>query len=390
MRVQVIDQKALESPAPRNVRLYLRIHGWTRPSARIPGQPDVWILPAEEGTYEIIAPSSHVASDYTRRISELLRTLSIVENRSELEVFRELVTLTFDIQEIHSEHGGPPGTAPLRDAADGFAAASGMLAAAWTSFEERSLVLPPRRPPRAAELMRKVLTGPATEGSYVISIWVPVPPRLRPDEDGVLFEPEDFDTGEPYERSVTRFLYQALGAAQTAAQEVINANAGIDAFVQRQGAGVSANLCESLVTLSGQDETTFDVRFSWALERPIRELAPVVRFDSDSIPVLREAARELRALVPEEDVRIIGNVVRLHREGNYGAGEVSIAGVVSGDVSERMRRVSVSLSEEDYQVALSAHRDFTQVEVLGSLIQRGNRTYLTNPNNFHLRPAVGE
>ena len=389
MKVQVVDSAALTSPLPRNVRLYLRIHGWSRAPRSI-GEPDVWILPTNEGTYEVIAPSSHQAVDYSRRISELLRTVSIAEDRSELEVFRELVTLTFDIQEIHSEHGGPPGTAPLRDAADGFVAANSMLAAAWTSLDERGLVLPPRRPARVADLMRRVLTGPATEGSYVISVWVPVPPRLRPDEDGILFEPEDFDTGEPYERSATRFLNRAVRAARTAAQSAIETDAGIEAFVEREFEGVSANLCESLVHLAGQDQIAFDVRFSWALERPVRELPSIVRFDRETIPVLREAARTLRGRIPEENVRITGNVVRLHREGNYGAGEVSIAGVVSGDVAERLRRVSVSLAEEDYQQALIAHRDGMEVDVVGSLTQRGNRTYLINPSNFHVRPMPEE
>jgi hypothetical protein len=389
MKVQIVDEAALASPLPRNVRLYLRLHGWTRAPGR-QGEPDIWILPADTGNYEVIAPSSHLTLDYARRIAELLRTLSIVESRSELEILRDLVTLTFDIQQIHSEHGGPPGTAPLRDAADAFAAAHSMLAAAWTSFEEPRLVLPTRRPPRAADLMRRVLTGPATEGSYVISIWVPVPSRLRPDEDGVLFEPEELLQEEPYERSATRFLNRALEATHTAAQQALDGDIGIEAFTQRENQGVSANLCESLVNLAGQDGTTFDVHFSWALERPVSELSSVVRFSTETIPVLREAARTLRFWIPEENVRITGNVVRLHRESNYGAGEVSIAGVVSSDTVGQIRRVSVSLAEEDYQKAIAAHETYTEVEVVGSLTQRGNRTYLNNPTDFQVRPVSAE
>ena len=319
MKVQVIDEAALASPQPRNVRLYLRIHGWAREPRR-EGEPDIWTLPTEDGAYEVIAPSSHRAFDYPRRIAELLRTVSIAENRSELELLRDLVTLTFDIQQIHGrEHGGPPGTAPLRDAAVAFNAAQSMIASALTSFEQRRLVLPTRRPPRAAELMSRVLTGPATEGSYVIAVWVPVPPRLRPNEDGILFEPEEFDPNEPYERSATKFLNRALTATREAAIDTLSGDFVLESFARRQDEGVSANLCESLVNLSGQEGTAFDVRFSWALERPVQELAPVVRFGNETIPVLREAAQALRSWIPEDDVTIRGNVVRLHREGNYGA-----------------------------------------------------------------------
>lgn len=386
MRVQVTDEDALISPYPRNVRLYLRIHGWTRAPIQ-PNQPDIWTLPASEGAYEVIAPSSQ-ALDYPRRMAELLRTVSIAEDRSELEVLRDLVTLAFDIQQVHSEHGGPPGTAPLRDAAEAFEAVRTMLNAALISFEERRLVLPTRRPARAAELMSRVLAGPATEGSYVISIWVPVPPQLRPDEDGVLFEPEELGADEPYERSATRFLNRALSATHAAAREALSGDIGIDAFVRRENEGVSANLCESLVGLGGQDTTPFDVHFSWALERPVHEVTSTIRFDTETIPVLREAARTLRSWIPEDNVRISGNVVRLHREGNYGAGEASIAGVVSGDPEEKLRRVSVSLAEEDYRQAITAHESFAGVEIVGSLIQRGNRLYLRDPREFVLRPLT--
>ncbi len=389
MKLSVIDDGTLAKPQPRDVRLYLRIHGWTRTTPPY-STPDVWMLPISGSAYEVIAPSSRRAPDYPRRIRELLRTVSIAEDRSELEVFHDLLTLEFDIQEIHSEHGGPPGTAPLRDATTGFYAAQNMLASAASSFEEPHLVLPARRSARASDLMRRVLAGPVAEGSFVISIWVPVPPRLRPDEDGVLFEPEEFDPDEPYARSTTRFLNRALSATRAAALDTLGGEVGLDPFTRRESEGVSANLCESLVNLSGADEMTLNVHFSWALERPVREEASVIDFSAEMIPVLSEAAASLRAAIPEDDVTIRGNVVRLHREGSYNAGDVSISGVILGDVTEKLRRVTVSLAEEDYQQAISAHGNYTEVEISGSLTQRSNRSYLSNARNFTLLISTDE
>jgi hypothetical protein len=387
MRVQFLDVDTLSSPRPRDIRLYLRIHGWTRAVQEERG-PDVWTLPIAESAYELIAPSSRRALDYPRRIQELLRTLSIAEDRSEFEILGDLTTLTFDVQHIHSEHGSPPGTAPLRDAASAFAAAQSMVASALSAFEERHLVLPIRRPQRATELMNRVLAGPTTAGSYVISVWVPVPSRLRQDEDGVLFDPEELGLDEPYERSATKFLNRALNATRAAAVDALSEGSGVEPFVRRENDGVSANLCESLVSLGGQADTSFDVRFSWALERPVQNLVPVVQFSNEMIPVLRDAALTIRSMVPEDIVTIRGNVVRLHRDSNYGAGDVSISGVVRGDETGRLRRVSVSLAEEDYQTAIEAHQSFADVEIVGSLIQRGNRTYLTNTSNFSLLPST--
>lgn len=383
MKVQVVDEQALASPAPRSIRLYLRMHGWQR-ATETRGGPDVWKLPTPDGTYEAIAPSSREARDFTQRVGELLRTLAVAEDRSQLELLRDLATVAFDIQYVHTHFPSPPGTAPLRDAADAFNAAQAMLAASTAALEEPRLVLPQRRSVRTTELMKRVLAGPTSEGSYVISIWVPVPPRLTQDEDQVLFD----DPSEPFERAATKHLNRALVAARAASSEALDTDAGLDAFVAREASGISANLCEALANLVGEDALGFDVRFAWALDRPVGDLDQRVAFSEESIPVLREAARELRARLPEDDVRIHGNVVRLHREGQLSGGEVTIAGTVTGDALEKLRRVSVSLTEPDYALAIQAHQTFADVEVVGSLIQRGTRTYLNDARGLVVRPSV--
>jgi hypothetical protein len=230
--------------------------------------------------------------------------------------------------------------------------------------------------------MNKVLAGPTSEGSYVISIWVPIPPRLTPDEDAILFDVPD----EPFERVATRHLNRSLVAVQTAVREVVESDIGLDAFLNRAPDGLSANLCEAIADMAGEDSTSFDVRFSWALDRPVRGLPPTIPFHADTVPVLREAARELRARVPEEAVRIRGNVVRLHREGLLGPGDVTIAGLIVDDPLEKLRRVSVNLSEPDYQLAINAHETFSEVEISGSFLQRGTRSYLQDTGGLDTLP----
>jgi hypothetical protein len=103
---------------------------------------------------------------------------------------------------------------------------------------------------------------------------------------------------------------------------------------------------------------------------------------------LQSVAQELRVSVPEEDARLRGNIVRLHREGNLGAGEVTIAGIVTGDVVEQMRRVSVSLSEPDSERPIRAHETFADVEIVGSLQPRRTRTHLREARDFEVHPPV--
>ena len=140
------------------------------------------------------------------------------------------------------------------------------------------------------------------------------------------------------------------------------------------------------LNLAGGEAVGFDVQFAWSLDRPVVGLDPTMAFSDESIPVLRESARELRARLPEDEVRLRGNVVRLHREEQLGSVEVAIAGSVVDDPQGKLRRVSLDSAEPDYELAIQAHRSFADVEVVGSLIQRETRTYLSNARGFIVPP----
>lgn len=376
----------LRSPQPRSIRLYLKTHGWERePSAQ--GEPSFWRLPTEDGTYEVIAPSSERTRDFQGRVEQLLRTVSVAEDREPAEVLRDVATTTYDVQYIDREFGTPPGTAPLRDTAELYAAAQGMVAAAASSLEEPRSVHPSARPAPTNRLLRQVLAGPTVSGSYVITVWTPIPSRLTQEDDGVLFDLDD----EPYPRRATVHLHTALRSARAAARGVLDNDDGIDTFLGLAGSGVSANLCESLVALSGQQETPLNVRFAWALDRPISVPDPAIRFESREFEVLGEAARVMRRQYVQQ-VRLRGQVIRLHRETQLGSGDVTILGLATttdaGEIIGKLRRVLVELNEQDYQRAIRAHDDREEVEVTGSLEERGSRSKLTQVHDFTVLPEL--
>ena len=100
VRVRITDGEALSEVAPESVRAYLADTGWQMRSAdedpyiaRMGGKATVWWrhCPEEEGDYEVLAPSHQSYGDYAQRISELVRTLSIAEDRSELDVLVDLL-----------------------------------------------------------------------------------------------------------------------------------------------------------------------------------------------------------------------------------------------------------------------------------------------------------
>jgi hypothetical protein len=106
-----------------------------------------------------------------------------------------------------------------------------------------------------------------------------------------------------------------------------------------------------------------------------------VRFRRDHIPVIREAAVELRARTPEEDVVVTGEVVRLHREPG-GSGEITVVG--RADEQEPLRRIWISLPSDDYDVAMQAYQEMREVTVTGNLVRRGTRYVLARPTGLRI------
>ncbi|MFD9049837.1 hypothetical protein [Streptomyces zaomyceticus] len=231
--------------------------------------------------------------------------------------------------------------------------------------------------------MRSVRLGPTFEGSYILTVYIPVPPQIGQTEIEV-DHPQIKLLSQPFQRRVSLKLREATSAALNAADDVLHRRVGMEAFTSRAENGVNANLCEALAGFSSPDGGEAMIDFSWALSRPVEPADPI-RLNRDQGDVLREAAMNLRAAAPEEDVVVIGAVVRLHREGALGAGEVSIAGIVDGGMNDRLRRIWLDLSETDYSAATRAHESGATVSVTGSLVKKGNRYVLQNPSGFSVR-----
>lgn len=164
---------------------------------------------------------------------------------------------------------------------------------------------------------------------------------------------------------------------------------GLDCFTGGIDKGISANLCEALVGLGGGGQHPFEIALEPAASRPILTAFAPVRFRRDHLPVLQQAAEDLRARTPESDVVVTGNVVRLHREPDS-AGEITVVGRI--DDQDALRRVWMELPASAYDIAMRAHERMCPVSVRGILIRRGTRLFLARPTGFEVlaESAAGE
>jgi hypothetical protein len=372
VRATIRDAQAIGSLTPLNVVGYLRSRGW-RKFSEVRTRFSVWVHPGHPEA-EILVPVTREARDYVSQISEALQELEAVENRSQLEILKDLHNSGFDVIRLSAQSASTvDGTVKIDAGVRLFEQARELLLSAACATVRPRPVFHSRKPQQAIDYMGKARLGQTERGSYVLTLLSPVAPQLSFHSDTDLF-PE-----EPFERSVVRMLSSSVELAMTAA-EISGTSAAQDfePFLSSVGGGVSANLCEAIAGFFGTiDASAIDLSVVWSLNRPIPDdqTPSRVRISADFVPTLQEAAKVFRAHDKLEGYLIEGPVVKLERQDGALTGLVT----VFARVEDAMRKVTFELPEHDYDLATVAHRSYLPVRVTGTVAREGRSYRLHQP-----------
>ncbi len=315
-------------------------------------------------------------------MSEFVHALAQVEERTDWHVIRDLQTANMDVISFRvNVDSARDGTIPLRKGVKLFESArDALVAAARSAVEARPLFLG-GAPGEVARYLKKVRVGQTEHGSYIVNLLSPVatlsPQQTEPDIQ--LFEDRRYESEVHFSRSVTTMLHKALRSTREAAEKSRN-DPSYRAFVNAVHSGVSANLCEALVNVyesGGEQAIHVNLRWAYTLRQHDQQ-GETFDFDSEYIPVLREAAAVLREVDPYENYLLQGEIISLRRDKLRETGRVA----VKGKVDDKERQVLVHLESSDYSNALTAHDVGAIVSVRGRLRNRGTQWFLENPTNF--------
>jgi len=379
MRAGGHDAAVLGALRPLEVAAYLRASGW-RLEADLNGRGSLWLKQEGSGPeFDVTLPARREMGDFVLRMAEVLRTLSQAEDRPELEVLRDVQTVTADLVRVRApSREADIGTLPL-DLAVSFVGHCRdlMLTAACAALDKRPCYAK-RKPQQAMNYLSHVRMGQTERGSFVLTILSPVVPELRPPEQSTLF-PID-----PFERQVTRTLMDALKALDAAARMAAEQGdlAPFEAAVSR---GVSANLCDAVAGLAAvSPDEGVEIQMSWSRNRPVAGGAsPRVSFGGDGIQFIKSAAQYFREAAPVEDFEVEGVVTRLSRDASASDGEVTITGSVDGG----MRPILLQLGAEAYRDAVLAHGQQCTVRCVGELSKERRPYRLLSPRHFQVLPS---
>ncbi|NGO74989.1 hypothetical protein G6045_04735 [Streptomyces sp. YC504] len=340
---------------PAVLRELLDRHGWRRRGGAV-GRYARWTPPGGSSGTSLLVPESRAFPDSEDLLDEALVALSRSAAPSARDVLVALALPSDEVRWSRDVPAGPAGTAPWAAEEELRGAARKMLIAGALAVRERAGYYGARHRRPAAGSLRELLVGPAP-GGRELTAFVPV------------------ETG----RALVVRLHHALFAAREAI-DYQRATGGMEAFDTAIEAGVSQELTEAVVALVRGTEGA-RVTFAWAPAAGVPEgCAPrpeAVEFSPGDLPVLREAGARFLREEPALPVRITGTVVRMRRNGPRGTGTVRLRVIAGADVPH----VRLSLDEEAYRIAGSAHLVGLPIRVSGRLESRGGFRRLTGASD---------
>jgi len=365
--------RRLADITPDQLSAYLTLRGWSNDGS-IGSLASIWHRPEpQQKDVEILLPIAVDAKDFKDRLYDAVDALGAYEARSPIDVISDVLGHFADrirVRVFHIDVEG--GTIPLDDGVLLNERARDLMeAAACASLSKRRQFMG-RKPEEATEYIKTLRLGQTEIGSYVVNIIAPMPPQ----ETNQLGLPSI-----PIANLVTATLSSGLRALDSAIQTVSNSGNTV-AYDEAVNNGVSANLCDALVGLSGANiRRGFEVVITPA--GASAEVNPVSTFlfDRDKVERVAEAAayykREDYTL---QDRTITGSIEKLDRPVAEQRGTVTIATVLNG----QHKNVSVELDENEYQQAVDAHGRKDVVQCSGDVRVTARAARLINAHGFRV------
>jgi hypothetical protein len=365
MKLAFTDNEPFAALNPLEVRAYLLGEGWNEVRV-LPGRGSFWRHPSKD-CGELPLPYDRSIGDFPDRMRDAVEALSQVEDRSPLEILKDLGQAGQDVIRVRLVNPEmEDGSLPLERGVDFLAAARNAVyaSALAASSSHRRPFYYSRPPKNVSDFMEAVRLGQTERGSYVVAIETPVAPELQEQTE---------QTAEPFGRKVTRTLTSALEVLLEAA------NRGNAKAIERSvSAGVSANLCSAMadaLRLSGT-QGEVEVRVTWARTRRVPESTPgKISFPSYLGGVIGEAAGLLRSISEIENFELEGTVYQLRQDT-----EAIIVGLVDG----RYRKVRLTVPPEFREELIRGYEERSILRCVGELRLAGKTSELVNARSFSI------
>lgn len=364
MRAIIQDTEALKAVSPAALAAYARAAGWSK-TETYGDHSDVYVA---RGRPEIILPRIQRLGDYANVVSRLVEIFADAAETDELSLYRDLVTADRDVVRVRAGEESD-GTIAVHDGLALLRGAHDMLLAAACSLWNPRPLYRAASNREAVKHVQGFHLGQTEQGSFTVTLLTP--PVVAPPMQPLTLNHDWLSEDDPVERRITRRLTGALTTARAVAEQTVIGD--VEGPSETVKEGVSANLCEALVTLI-EPFPTLDVSVTWARTLPRQKARETIRFGRGDAPVLRELGRSFRNREPRWDVQVTGIVHLLNRGEVEAGGNIRLRTSIDG----QNQSVTALLEPFDYEQAIQAHQAKAPVVMEGDLERSRQRWHLRN------------
>lgn len=372
MNVQITGSAELRRISPTALSGYLKAQGWERQEAWR-NRVVVWSRASQGRVNEVLVPLKEQSDAYTVRMSELLTALAGIEDRSQLDVYYDVMGAGADTIRIRSLNGGLSDRS-LSESVDLLGRTRDLMMAAARAAERPGQAVYRGRPSGlVTDYVRSIRPIPSYQTSRDITLHSRVPADY-----GVQIDLGD-SVKPPFPRQAILTLDSGLREAESLAERVLGGG-GLSYFDEGAQSGASANLCEAISGLVKQGHGV-EVHLSWATVRPSNIPERRFAFGESSADVFSDGAHRLRQNNPFLDVHIIGEIVRLDRESQQ---DYDGKALVVSELDGRPVALRVQFALDERDDVLRAFRDGLEVNFDGDVVREGREFRMRELRNFSL------
>lgn len=360
---------------PNLVSRYLRARGWDSKSF----ENGMTMLSKDQGEFEIFLNSKRDVGDKNDEVYYALRTISDYYGREISEIHRDVISHLSDrISSRIPDEYVKNDTIEFRVASSYISGMKVLLSSsATTEMTERRFFL--RTLKEAVKYSESCRFAHTFRGSFGFVVESPVGVNNAPSLDGI----EDH---VPLERRVVERLSQGFASIQKASL------LEDPSLISESSSGLSANMCDAIADLLEEMEVSnikFKIDFSSEWRSTTSEdIDSVFKLSQNDVPLIRAGAKSLKVDEKPSKETIFGKVRRVGTDGNPSdlrdddaRREIEVNWVAD---DEKVIRVRILVTPEDYLKALDAHRNNKVVTATGLLPATGKTRWLGDHGGLNI------
>lgn len=348
---------------------YVTELGWCKFEGKVRSGISVYQKALDNKLYQITIPCDRTFSDYSLAMKMVVEVLSITEGKSEEQLILELLNPLSDILRVrHISPSVENGSILFEDAISLFENSKKLLLNATLDCCAYKKIYRGRPPENVQQFINNCRYGQTEIGSYVISL---VCPFMTFDNDEIK-QLSIFTDEEESSISITRRATRKLIESIHEIKHTIEKGEDLSNLIEDPQKNISVSFIEALSNLNiGSKNHSLEISAKWA---------PTVRFNKPemtNVELSNDYYAPLKSVVDkykkEEEIAtkiLEGRISKLNASPNIEERKNGTATLVYINHAAKATKITLELSKNDYDTAISAHSEGKTIRARGEIVGR--------------------